>query len=78
MGLNGYSCGPLYVMILQSFSFTFSGPMLLRWYCLYVLVIAINGTTECFVFATMSKIEVDRLVTVLVIAINHGVHVGWF
>lgn len=37
-----------------------SGPMLLRWYCLYVLVIAINGTTECFVFATMSKDEVDR------------------
>lgn len=37
-----------------------SGPMLLRWYCLYVLVIAINGTTECFVFATMSKTEVDR------------------
>ncbi|XP_025107124.1 protein RFT1 homolog [Pomacea canaliculata] len=37
-----------------------SGPTLLRWYCLYVLVIAINGTTEGFVFATMSKKDVDR------------------
>ncbi|XP_060600626.1 protein RFT1 homolog [Ruditapes philippinarum] len=40
--------------------FYFEGPMLLRWYCLYVLVIAVNGTTECFVFATMSKSQVDR------------------
>ncbi|XP_052802408.1 protein RFT1 homolog [Mya arenaria] len=39
---------------------TGTGPVLLRWYCLYVLVIALNGTTECFVFATMSKQEVDR------------------
>ncbi|XP_053375538.1 protein RFT1 homolog isoform X2 [Mercenaria mercenaria] len=37
-----------------------SGPMLLRWYCLYVLVISVNGTTECFVFAIMSKSQVDR------------------
>ena len=36
--------------------------MLLRWYSLYVLVIAVNGTTECFVFATMSKAQVDRYV----------------
>lgn len=36
-----------------------SGPMLLRWYCLYVLIIAVNGTTECFVFATMSRSQVD-------------------
>ncbi|XP_013404396.1 protein RFT1 homolog [Lingula anatina] len=36
------------------------GPMLLRVYCLYVLIIAINGTTECFVFAAMSKLDVDR------------------
>ncbi|ESO89985.1 hypothetical protein LOTGIDRAFT_234090 [Lottia gigantea] len=37
-----------------------SGPVLLKWYCLYVLVIAINGTTEGFVFAAMSKNDVDR------------------
>ncbi|XP_031570734.1 protein RFT1 homolog [Actinia tenebrosa] len=35
------------------------GPSLLRWYCLYVLIIAINGITECFMFAAMNKDEVD-------------------
>ncbi|KAK6989439.1 Oligosaccharide translocation protein rft1 [Biomphalaria glabrata] len=39
---------------------TGSGPLLLRWYCLYVLFIAVNGTTEAFVFAAMSKEEVDK------------------
>ncbi|XP_023571441.1 protein RFT1 homolog isoform X5 [Octodon degus] len=37
-----------------------SGPVLLRSYCVYVLLLAINGVTECFVFAAMSKEEVDR------------------
>uniref|UniRef100_A0A8D2JNI7 Protein RFT1 homolog n=1 Tax=Sciurus vulgaris TaxID=55149 RepID=A0A8D2JNI7_SCIVU len=37
-----------------------SGPVLLRTYCLYVLLLAINGVTECFTFAAMSKKEVDR------------------
>ncbi|CAG5118777.1 unnamed protein product [Candidula unifasciata] len=37
-----------------------AGPTLLRWHCLYVLIIAINGTTEAFVFAAMSKADVDR------------------
>ncbi|XP_065789564.1 man(5)GlcNAc(2)-PP-dolichol translocation protein RFT1 isoform X4 [Muntiacus reevesi] len=36
-----------------------SGPVLLRAYCLYVLLLAINGVTECFTFAAMSKEEVD-------------------
>ncbi|XP_061171320.1 protein RFT1 homolog isoform X1 [Saccostrea echinata] len=36
-----------------------SGPLLLRWYCLYVLVLAVNGITECFYFAVMSKKEID-------------------
>lgn len=35
------------------------GPYLLRWYCLYVLVLAINGIIECFSFATMSKEAVE-------------------
>nr|XP_036850766.1 protein RFT1 homolog isoform X5 [Manis javanica] len=37
-----------------------SGPVLLRSYCLYVLLLAINGVTECFTFAAMSKEELDR------------------
>ncbi|TRY55025.1 hypothetical protein DNTS_020760 [Danionella cerebrum] len=37
-----------------------SGPVLLRCYSSYVLLLAINGVTECFVFAAMSKEEVDR------------------
>ncbi|XP_043934111.1 protein RFT1 homolog [Protopterus annectens] len=37
-----------------------SGPSLLRCYCVYVLLLAINGVTECFTFAVMSKEEVDR------------------
>ncbi|XP_042195504.1 protein RFT1 homolog isoform X4 [Callorhinchus milii] len=37
-----------------------SGPTLLRCYCLYVLLLATNGVTECFTFAAMSKEEVDR------------------
>ncbi|XP_075039140.1 man(5)GlcNAc(2)-PP-dolichol translocation protein RFT1 [Mixophyes fleayi] len=37
-----------------------SGPVLLRCYCLYVLLLAINGVSECFTFASMSKEEVDR------------------
>ncbi|XP_019579833.2 man(5)GlcNAc(2)-PP-dolichol translocation protein RFT1 isoform X3 [Rhinolophus sinicus] len=36
-----------------------SGPVLLRSYCLYVLLLAINGVTECFTFAAMSKEQVD-------------------
>ncbi|XP_066520508.1 man(5)GlcNAc(2)-PP-dolichol translocation protein RFT1 isoform X2 [Hoplias malabaricus] len=37
-----------------------TGPALLRCYSFYVLFLAINGVTECFVFAAMSKEEVDR------------------
>ncbi|CAH1782953.1 unnamed protein product [Owenia fusiformis] len=37
-----------------------TGPMLLRYYCGYVLMLAINGISECFVFATMSKVQVDK------------------
>lgn len=36
------------------------GPTLLKWFSFYVLLIAINGTTECFVFAAMSQEDVDR------------------
>lgn len=37
-----------------------SGPTLLRWYSFYVLVIAVNGITECFFFATMSLAQINR------------------
>ncbi|XP_014779942.1 protein RFT1 homolog [Octopus bimaculoides] len=36
------------------------GPVLLRWYTVYVSIIAVNGVSESFVFAVMSKKEVDR------------------
>ncbi|XP_046880632.1 protein RFT1 homolog [Hypomesus transpacificus] len=37
-----------------------TGPSLLRCFSSYVLLLAINGVTECFVFAAMSQEEVDR------------------
>lgn len=39
---------------------SFSGPSLLRCYSCYVLLLAVNGVTECFVFAAMSQEEVDK------------------
>lgn len=35
-------------------------PLLLRWHCAYIVLIAINGITECFVFAAMSKEQLDQ------------------
>uniref|UniRef100_A0A8D2ZHV3 Protein RFT1 homolog n=1 Tax=Scophthalmus maximus TaxID=52904 RepID=A0A8D2ZHV3_SCOMX len=37
-----------------------TGPTLLRCYSCYVLLLAVNGITECFVFAAMSQAEVDK------------------
>lgn len=37
-----------------------AGPSLLRYYSCYVLLLAVNGVTECFVFAAMSQGEVDK------------------
>jgi len=36
-----------------------AGPTLLRWHCAYVFFLAVNGITECFTFATMSKRNVE-------------------
>uniref|UniRef100_A0A915L5E1 Protein RFT1 homolog n=1 Tax=Romanomermis culicivorax TaxID=13658 RepID=A0A915L5E1_ROMCU len=36
------------------------GPILLKWYTLYVVLLAINGVTECFSFAIMPESQVDR------------------
>lgn len=51
------------ILTLESADCFFVGPVLMRSYCLYVLLLAINGVTECFTFAAMSKEEVDRWVT---------------
>ena len=45
--------------VIAQFLCPFLGPSLLKWYCLYVLIIAVNGMTECFMFAAMSKDDVD-------------------
>ncbi|XP_061746629.1 protein RFT1 homolog [Nerophis ophidion] len=37
-----------------------AGPSLLRCYSCYVLLLAVNGVTECFVFAAMSQEDVDK------------------
>lgn len=37
-----------------------AGPSLLRCYSCYVLLLAVNGVTECFVFAAMSQKQVDK------------------
>ncbi|XP_028302882.1 protein RFT1 homolog [Gouania willdenowi] len=37
-----------------------TGPSLLRCYSCYVLLLAVNGVTECFVFAAMSQRELDQ------------------
>ncbi|KAK2862197.1 hypothetical protein Q5P01_001730 [Channa striata] len=44
---------------------TGAGPTLLRCYSCYVLLLAVNGVTECFVFAAMSQKEVDKYNLVL-------------
>lgn len=40
----------------------FIGPLLLRFFCLYVFFLALNGVTECFMFSAMSKDKVERLI----------------
>ncbi|GAB6028087.1 Oligosaccharide translocation protein rft1 [Chamberlinius hualienensis] len=37
-----------------------TGPVLLRWHCVYILFLSVNGITECFAFATMSKENVEK------------------
>ena len=36
------------------------GKTLMRYHCVYIAFIAINGITECFVFATMTKDQLDE------------------
>jgi oligosaccharide translocation protein RFT1 len=36
------------------------GPTLMRTHCLAVLLLAINGITECYAFATMNTAQLDK------------------
>lgn len=36
------------------------GPMLMQTHCLAVLLLAVNGITECYSFATMNTLQLDR------------------
>lgn len=54
------------------------GPTLLRWHCIYVLFLAINGVTECYVFATMSRRNVDNYNYLLVVLSIIFLLVSWF
>uniref|UniRef100_A0AAY3ZZ51 Protein RFT1 homolog n=1 Tax=Denticeps clupeoides TaxID=299321 RepID=A0AAY3ZZ51_9TELE len=57
----GYSFSHLALHIYGGESLTTgTGPSLLRCYSGYVLLLAVNGVTECFTFAAMSKEEVDQ------------------
>ena len=49
----------VFVVTARMFFFV-KGPNLLRCYSCYVLLLAVNGVTECFVFAAMSQEEVDK------------------
>ncbi|XP_053155066.1 protein RFT1 homolog isoform X2 [Hemicordylus capensis] len=53
-----------------------SGPNLLRCYSLYVLLLAVNGVTECFTFASMSKEEVDSIGFILANCFNMGIRIA--
>lgn len=35
-------------------------PLLLRAHCLSILLLAVNGTTECYALATMDTVHLDR------------------
>lgn len=60
VAVNVYKLLYLCCYKLYSLGASFAGPLLLRWYCLYVLLLAVNGITECFYFSIMSKEEIDR------------------
>lgn len=36
---------------------------LLRWHCFAIVLLAINGVTEAYVFATMNNKQLDKYVT---------------
>uniref|UniRef100_A0A5S6R5S4 Protein RFT1 homolog n=1 Tax=Trichuris muris TaxID=70415 RepID=A0A5S6R5S4_TRIMR len=64
--------GLVIVVFGQSYSYTFlkiyagkqlcssAGPLLLKCFSLYIWLLAVNGHTECFMFASMHNRQVDR------------------
>eukprot|EP01134_Creolimax_fragrantissima_P002325 CFRG2325T1 len=65
LGLVFVSFGPPYTTILLDIygGHTIStgvGPSLLSWYCLYVLLLGVNGITECFLIASADRGLIDR------------------
>lgn len=60
VAINVYKLLYLCCYKFYSLGASIAGPLLLRWYCLYVLLLAVNGITECFYFSIMSKEEIDR------------------
>ncbi|KNC75655.1 hypothetical protein SARC_11824 [Sphaeroforma arctica JP610] len=64
LGLVFVCFGPSYTTILldmyggQAISIGI-GPALLSWYCLYVLVLGINGITECFLLASADRNTIE-------------------
>ncbi|KAG1659674.1 Protein RFT1 [Nymphon striatum] len=57
----GYFYSPLLLHIYGGIKLSSGiGPTLLRFHCLYIVLLAINGITEAFVFASMTQKEVDQ------------------
>jgi oligosaccharide translocation protein RFT1 len=54
-----------------------SGPLLLRWYCAYVLLTAMNGVTEGFKNATMSDSQVNRFSRMMVLFTVVSISSSW-
>lgn len=44
------------------------GPRLLKTHCLAILLIAVNGSTECYVHSTIHAKQFDRYDTILLIS----------
>lgn len=57
----GYSYSQLLLLIYGGSTLSSGSALtLLRWHCFYILLLAVNGITECFVFAAMSHQDIDR------------------
>ncbi|XP_021922938.1 protein RFT1 homolog isoform X2 [Zootermopsis nevadensis] len=56
---QSYSCFLLYLYGGESLIMG-PGPTLMRTHCLAVLLLAINGITECYAFATMNAAQLDK------------------
>ncbi|GBO04116.1 Protein RFT1 [Araneus ventricosus] len=57
----GYSYSQLLLYIYGGTKLSFGiGLTLMRWHCVYVLLLAINGISEGFKFAVMNHSEIDR------------------